>query len=87
MQGKMITQKKSSSKPKPKTRAKKNEWLLLTCSPLLSRTAMEIVADSLIMTIVEIDGHLYQIASTRIARNKIYGSGHEVRELAPSMFG
>jgi hypothetical protein len=75
------TQKKSGNTRISRT--KKNEWLLLTCSPLLGKTTKEIVAASLIMKIIEVEGHLYRILSVRIARNKIYGSGIEVRELAP----
>ena len=83
----MLEEKKSGNTRKTTSRTKKNEWLLLTCSPLLDKTTKHIVAESLIMKIIEVEEHLYRISSVRIARNKIYGSGTEVRELAPYIFG
>jgi hypothetical protein len=53
----------------------------------LDKTAKEIVPQSLVLAIIEVDRHLYQIISTQVAKNKIYGSGIEIRKLAPYIFG
>ena len=79
--------KKTTRRTSTTSCAKRGELLLVTCGPAIqSQAVKESIADSLIMAVFEKDDRIWQVISTRIAGQKIYGRCQELYEAAPYMF-
>jgi len=64
----------------PETTDGTDEIVLLTCSPVLHRVAMEQLAEVLRQTVTTINGQICFLAEVRIdeEEHRIYGRGHSI---------